>query len=68
VEVSDPEGSMKFWVKDGMLAKYTYTVRGKVTFLQQQRQVDYDRTTIVEIRDVGDTKLEVPKEAFKKIE
>jgi hypothetical protein len=68
VEVADPEGSMKFWVKDGMLAKYTYTVRGNVTFLQQQRQVDYDRTTTVEIRDVGDTKLELPKEAFRKIE
>ena len=59
---------MKFWVKDGMLAKYTYTVRGNVTFLQQQRQVDYDRTTTVEIRDAGATKLEVPEEALKKIE
>jgi hypothetical protein len=68
VEVSDPEGSVKFWVKDGMLAKYTYTVRGNVTFLQQQRQVDYDRTTTVEIRDAGATKLEVPEEALKKIE
>lgn len=68
VKVSDPQGSVKFWVKDGMLVKYTYTVRGNVTFLRQQRKVDYDRTTTVEMRDVGATKLEVPEEALKKIE
>ena len=68
VKVTDPEGSVKFWVKDGMLVKYTYVVRANVEFLRQQRQTNYDRTTTVEIKDAGTTKLDVPEDALKSIE
>ena len=68
VEVSDPKGSVKFWVKDNMLLKYSYTVRAKVKFVRQKREVDYNRTTTVEIQDVGVTKLKLPEEALKKIQ
>jgi hypothetical protein len=57
------KGWVKFWIKDGMLAKYEYNVQGKVTFGQQER--DVNRTTTVEIKDVGTTKVQAPDEAKK---
>jgi hypothetical protein len=59
------KGSVKFWVKDGQLAKYEYKVSGTVTFNGEDR--DVDRTTTVEIKDVGKTKIEVPEDAKKKL-
>jgi hypothetical protein len=59
------KGSVKFWVKDGQLAKYEYNVEGTVTFNNEDR--DVDRTTTTEIKDVGSTKVEVPEEAKKKL-
>jgi len=63
--VSDAKGSVKFWVKDGVLTKYQYKVSGTVSFNGNDR--DVDRTTTVEIKDVGTTKVTVPDEAKKKI-
>jgi len=63
--VSNSKGSAKFWVKDGMLAKYEFKVQGKVTFNGNER--DVDRTTTVEIKDVGTTKVDVPEEVKKKL-
>ena len=64
-EVADPKGKVKFWVKDGVLSKYEYNVQGKMTF--NNNDVDIDRTTTVEIKDVGTTKVAVPDEAKKKL-
>ena len=63
--VSEAKGSVKFWVKDGVLAKYEFKVTGKVSFNGNDR--DVDRTTTVEIKDVGATKVEVPDDAKKKL-
>ena len=63
-EVSGAKGTATFWVKDGVLTKYSYHVEGKVTFNGNDR--DVDRTTTIEIKDVGTTKVEVPEEASKK--
>ena len=63
--VSDAKGSVKFWLKDGALSKYEAKVSGKVSFNGNER--DVDRTTTVEIKDVGTTKVEVPEEAKKKL-
>jgi hypothetical protein len=63
--VSDAKGSVKFWVKDGVLTKYEFKVAGKVSFNGNDR--DVDRTTTVEIKDVGATKVEVPDDAKKKL-
>jgi hypothetical protein len=60
----NPKGSAKFWVKDGALAKYEFNVQGTVTFQDQDR--DINRTTTVEIKDVGSTKVEVPEEGKAK--
>jgi len=63
--VSDARGSVKFWVKNGVLAKYEYKVQGTMSFGENEREVE--RTTTVEIKDVGTTKVEVPAEAKSKL-
>ena len=64
-EISNAKGSEKFWLKDGLLVKYELKVSGTVSFNGNDR--DVDRTTTVEIKDVGTTKVEVPDEAKKKL-
>ena len=56
---------MKFWVKDGVLSKYEVKVQGKVSFNGNDR--DVDRTTTVQIKDVGTTKIQVSDAAKKKL-
>jgi hypothetical protein len=63
--VANPKGNAKFWVKDGVLSKYEFHVEGTVTFNGNDREVN--RTTTVEIKDVGTTKVQVPEEAKKKL-
>jgi hypothetical protein len=63
--ITNPKGSVKFWMKDGMLSKYEFKVQGKVSFNNNER--DVDRTTTVEIKDVGTTKVDVPEEVKKKL-
>jgi hypothetical protein len=61
--VTNPRGFAKFWLKDGVLSKYEYRVQGKVDF--NGNEVDLDRDTTVEIKDIGTTKVTVPAEAKK---
>ena len=56
---------MKFWLKDGALSKYEFKVQGKADF--NGNEMDVDRTTTVEIKDVGATKVDVPEDAKKKL-
>lgn len=61
-----PEGvsaSVKFWVKDGVLAKYETSVKGSISFNGNER--DLSRVTTVELKDVGSTKIELSDEAKK---
>jgi hypothetical protein len=64
-EPKNAKGSVKFWVKDGVLSKYELHLAGTVNFNGEDR--DVDRTTTVEIKDVGTTKVEVPEAAGKKL-
>jgi hypothetical protein len=64
-EISDAKGSVKIWLKNGVLSKYEYRVSGKMSFQGNEREMD--RTTTVEIKDVGTTKVDVPEEAKKKM-
>jgi hypothetical protein len=64
-EIKGAKGSAKFWVKDGVLSKYEYKVTGSMNF--NGNDVDMDRTTTTEIKDVGTTKVVVPEAAKKKI-
>jgi len=63
--VSDAKGSVKFWIKDGVLTKFQTKVSGTVTRDGNDR--DVDRTTTVEIKDIGATKITVPDEAKSKM-
>ena len=63
---TDPKGSVKFWIKDGQLTKFESKLTGKVDF--NGNEVDVDRTSTIEIKDVGTTKVEVPAEARKKLD
>jgi len=63
--ISDAKGSVKFWVKDGLLSKYEVKASAKVDF--NGNVMDLERTTTVEIKDVDKTKIEVPEAAQKKL-
>jgi hypothetical protein len=64
-EPKNSKGSVKFWVKDGVLAKYELKLQGTINFNGEDR--DMDRTTTVEIKDVGATKVDVPDAAKEKL-
>ncbi|HXG48080.1 MAG TPA: hypothetical protein VNO52_10685 [Methylomirabilota bacterium] len=63
--ISNAKGSVKFWIKDGLLSKYEFKVQGSMSF--GGNDVEIDRTTTVEITDVGTTKIEVSEDAKKKL-
>ena len=60
--ITNAKGTVKFWVKDGVLTKMQYSVTGT------RGDRDIDRSTTVEIKDVGTTKIAVPEEATKKMQ
>ena len=64
-EITNAKGSVKLWVKEGLISKYEIKVSGKMNFNGEDR--DLDRTTTVEVKDVGTTKITVPEEAKKKM-
>jgi hypothetical protein len=64
-QATDAKGTIKYWLKDGTLARYEINIQGKVT--SGDRESVIDRTMKIEIKDVGVTKLEVPAEAKQKM-
>ncbi len=62
------KGSVKFWVKDGSLAKLESHLQATVSFGPDQDERDFEMTRTVEIGNVGSTKVEVSSEARKAIE
>jgi hypothetical protein len=65
-EATSAKGSVKFWVKDGLLSKYEVNVQGKITVGGDKKEVDLSRTTTVEVKEVGSTKISLPDEIRKK--
>lgn len=61
--VSNPSGTVTFWVDDGKLTKFEYSVKGTVSFQGNERPADRTVTTV--ISDVGATKIDVPADAKK---
>jgi hypothetical protein len=71
-DVSGLKGTAKFWVANGVLTKYQSHIEGKMPGFPGRdgapgREIDATRTTTVEIKDIGSTKLMVPAEAKKKL-
>jgi hypothetical protein len=65
-EVTGAKGSAKFWLKDGVLSKYEVKVQGKMSF--NDNEIEINRTTTVEIKDVGTAKINVPEDVKKKLQ
>lgn len=63
---ADAKGSAKFWVKEGVLSKLEFNVQGTMSFNGNDFLIN--RTTTIEIKDVGTTKAEVPEDAKKKLQ
>jgi hypothetical protein len=63
--ISNPKGSVTFWVKDGIISKYQIKVEGSMSF--NGNDININRTTTVEIKDIGSTKIEIPEGAKNKI-
>ncbi len=66
-EAKETKGSVKFWIKDGLLTKYEFNLKGKMTVGDDKREVDVSRTVTVEIKEVGSTKVSLPEAATKKL-
>jgi hypothetical protein len=64
-EISNAKGSVKFWVKEGALAKIETKVSGKSSF--NGNEFDVDRTSTTEIKEIGTTKVTIPEAAAKKL-
>ena len=64
-QATGAKGSVRFWIKEGILAKYEIKVQGKVT--AGDRESTINRTTTVEIKNIGSTKLAVPPDAREKM-
>jgi hypothetical protein len=65
-EISNAKGDVKFMVKDGMVTGYELHVTGTIN--RNGNDQDVDRTTTVQIMDVGSTKVDAPDDAKKKLE
>ncbi len=65
IDVQNPKGSIKFSIKDGSLSKIEIHVTGTVSFNGNDN--DVDRTTTIEIKDVGTTKIDLPADAKAKL-
>jgi hypothetical protein len=64
-EVKTAKGTVKFWLKDGVLSKYEFTVEGSVTVNGDEHEGTMKNT--VQVKDIGTTKVTVPEEAAKKL-
>jgi hypothetical protein len=64
-EPRDAKASAKVWVKDGVPTKYELTTSSKMMMRDEEREIG--RTTTIEFKDVGATKVELPDEAKGKL-
>lgn len=64
-ELTDAKGSIKFWVKDGLVSRYEYSIDATFSADGNDRQIK--RTHSLDIKDVGATKVAIPDEAAKKL-
>jgi hypothetical protein len=65
----DVKGLVTYWVKDGLLQKYEYKVEGTVSVGQENRdKMALKLKALVEIKDVGNTRVVLPDEARAKLQ
>jgi hypothetical protein len=64
-EPKNAKGTVKFWVKDGLLAKYELKLQATVNSNGEDHELE--RITTVEFKDIGTTRIDVPEEAGRKL-
>lgn len=64
-EFADAKCAVRFWTSNDMLTKFQFTIEGTMSIQGEQRQIN--RTTTVQIKDVGTTTIDVPPEAKEKM-
>jgi hypothetical protein len=57
---------VKFWLKDSLLAKMEITTEGTMSF--NNNDINMGRTTTIETKDVGTTKVTIPEDAKSKLQ
>ena len=62
-EITNPKGTVAFWITDGKLTKYQFHVTGSMSF--NGNDMEMDRTTTMVIKDIGTTKITVADEVKK---
>ncbi len=62
----DAKGTVKYWIKDGMLSKVELKVSGKITGRDGEER-NMNRNTVIEIKNIGSTHVEVADDARKKL-
>jgi hypothetical protein len=65
-EVKNAKGSVKYWLKDGVVSKMQVKVSGTMAGRDGSDR-DITRTTTYEFKDLGTTKVEVPEDAKKQL-
>lgn len=65
MDIKNPKGTVKLWIKDGLVSKYEIHLQGTMSFNNNDN--DVERTTTVEIKDVGSAKIDIPAEAKAKL-
>jgi hypothetical protein len=63
----NPRGWVRFWLEKGLLTKYEFNLQGAIAG-DNTLFIDVNRTTSVEIKKVGSTRVELPAEARKKLD
>ncbi len=58
-------GQVRFWVRDGRVAKYEYDLSGQVNLGQTERDIEMKTSATVEIKAVGTTRVVLPDDARK---
>ena len=67
-EVKDPKATVTFWTDPaGQLNKFQFHMTGTMSGRDGQER-PIDRTTTVEFKDIGTTKIDVPEEAKAKLQ
>lgn len=64
-EATDAKGSVKIWIKDGVLTKYEMKNSGNMSM--GGNDISINRTTTVEFSEIGKAKVDAPADALKKL-
>jgi hypothetical protein len=67
-DLAEPKVTVKFWLKDGTLAKYEITLDAKKPKGKDKTLAGTKTTIAVEIKDVGSTKTELADDCLKKLQ